>query len=58
MYGIVIQENHCPRCTNLRTARLVGSNDSFCFNCHLRWNGWNQLAKTLSPQRTVAGTPR
>jgi hypothetical protein len=35
MYGFVIEQSRCPRCRNLRTARLRSV--SFCFNCRAQF---------------------
>ena len=41
MNGATIQERPCPRCAIRRTVRIARA--SFCFNCHLHWDGqWGQ----------------
>jgi hypothetical protein len=35
--GLLIQEQHCPRCAIRRTVHLADGS-SFCFNCRLHWS--------------------
>jgi hypothetical protein len=37
MYGVLIQEQRCPRCGIRRTVRIGRSHKSLCFNCRLLW---------------------
>ena len=37
MYGFILQQSACPRCSILRTVRIGHTGMSLCMNCHTRW---------------------